>query len=293
MYRCDPCESCSQCNSPPLTFYLRQVHNERHLSLQREARMAGRPMPNPVPFLDSNVDPRANFPRSLPEALRPHPLGLHAEQLRVYQAFNRPPRQPQPQQQQKVGAAASLDAAPTAASSAAAAQSAAQAAANAARGSASNAGQSAADGAPAPPRTLSRVQAAEKYIQTLQRLEGALQTIFAESGGPNSTVRLRELPPNHPVRAWLRDMHLTGQSTLAPDCDAAAGEFAERILKRMFEVPRPCPVLRLEAYLEILRTLRNVTEGRLVTRLTATLIGAPGCVHGFLPLHFVRILLTM
>ena len=214
----------------------RRVHNERHLSLQREARMAGRPMPNPVPFLDSNVDPRANFPRSLPEALRPHPLGLHAEQLRVYQAFNRPPRQPQPQQQQKVGAAASLDAAPTAASSAAAAQSAAQAAANAARGSASNAGQSAADGAPAPPRTLSRAQAAEKYLQTLQRLEVALQTIFADSGGANSAVRLRELPANHPVRAWLRDMHLTGQTTLAPDCDDAAGEFAERILKRMFEV---------------------------------------------------------
>jgi CCR4-NOT transcription complex subunit 1 len=247
----------------------RRLHNERHQSLMREARMAGRPMPNPVPFLDSNVDPTARFPRSLPEVLRPHPLGLHEGQLRVYQAFNRAPRQPQPQK--SVAGVAALDAAPTAASSAAAA--AAQAAEASARGATGSAG-SGADGQ-ALPRTMTHAQATEKYLKTLNRLEGALQKIFADSGGNLCTVRLRELAANHQVRSWLREVHVTGQSTIAAACDEAASGFAERVLKRMFEVPRPCPVLRLESYLEILRTLRNVTEGRLVTRLTSVLIGGP------------------
>lgn len=46
------------------------------------------------PFFDMSIFNNLRYPGALPDALRPKPGGLHPQQLLVYEAFQRVPRQP-------------------------------------------------------------------------------------------------------------------------------------------------------------------------------------------------------
>ena len=46
------------------------------------------------PFYDMSIFSKGRYPTALPELLRPKPGGLHPQQLSVYEAFQRIPRQP-------------------------------------------------------------------------------------------------------------------------------------------------------------------------------------------------------
>lgn len=67
---------------------------------QKHREMTGKP------FFDMSIfNPNQRYPENLPEPLRPKPGGLRREQLQVYEAFHRIPRQPTAQQNNSLNSA--------------------------------------------------------------------------------------------------------------------------------------------------------------------------------------------
>jgi len=184
------------------------------------------------PFYDMSIFGNGNqrYPGALPEQLRPKPGGLRSEQLRVYEAFQKMPRQPAP------GGTAGASA-PIARSD-------------------SSVGSSS---------TGKSVQ--QVNVEVLQAIAGKIDsavTSLLSAAGPRAPeVTFSMLPPDHEIRQLLAAVQrvmpnadASGNRALSTSEKESVLGFSQRIFKRLYELTLSEP-LRLEAFVALLETLNK------------------------------------
>ena len=181
------------------------------------------------PFYDMSIfgTGTQRYPSALPEALRPKPVGLRNEQLLVYEAFQRMPRQPSvptsdPQNTLPTNPAASED-------------------------------------------TLSGNNGSKINVEALStiagKLDNAVTTLLTATGPRAREVTLAMLPPDHDIKQLLATAQQCTSSAASAghlsssETDAILG-FAQSIFKRLYELRLSEP-LRLEAFVAMLEALNE------------------------------------
>jgi len=183
------------------------------------------------PFYDMSIFNSTNqrYPAALPESLRPKPVGLRSEQLHVYEAFQRIPRQPNvPAQQQ---------------------------------GGASNAISPASDAAGSMGNKDAAKFNVESFTRIAMKLENVITTLLTAAGSRAPEITLSILPADHEVKQLLfaskqmtTSVPAAGQLA-APEQDSVL-QFAQNIFKRLYELRLSEP-LRLEAFVGLLDSLNG------------------------------------
>lgn len=183
---------------------------------QRHRELTGKPY-----FEMSIFSPEHRYPAALPEPLRPKPGGLRSDQLLVYEAFQRIPRQPSVQ---PVNPATAV-----------------------------SGGIGAAGG-----KVNGRFSI--ELISTIAtKLESAITSLLSQVGPRAPEITLSRIPLEHEIKQLLlgaKQMTTAVASTGALtklENDSALG-FAQHIFKRLYELRLSEP-LRLEAYVALLDTL--------------------------------------
>jgi len=183
---------------------------------QRHREMTGKP------YFDMSIfNPDQRYPAALPEPLRPKPGGLRSEQLLVYEAFQRIPRQPSAQQTSTVNQGAS--------------------------GPGLGAGK--ANGR----------FSIEVVSSIATKLENAVTALITQVGSRAPEITLSRIPADHEIKQLIlaaKQMTTAVASNGAltkPENDSALG-FAQHIFKRLYELRLSEP-LRLEAFVALLEAL--------------------------------------
>jgi CCR4-NOT transcription complex subunit 1 len=183
---------------------------------QRHREMTGKP------YFDMSIfNPDQRYPAALPEPLRPKPGGLRSEQLLVYEAFQRIPRQPSAQQTSAVNQGAS--------------------------GPGLEAGK--ANGR----------FSIEVVSSIATKLENAVTALITQVGSRAPEITLSRIPAEHEIKQLIlaaKQMTTAVASNGAltkPENDSALG-FAQHIFKRLYELRLSEP-LRLEAFVALLEAL--------------------------------------
>ena len=188
-----------------------------------------------APFFDlSSYGSGHRYPGALPEPLRPKPGGLRNEQLRVYEAFHRPARQPENSSSTSAGIASPRPAV-----------------------------------APEPVSGSKAYTGQKLNLEALQaiasKVDSAVTSILSAAGPRAPEVTLSMLPPQHEMRQLL-----SAVQQVIPNANPAGGNpaalstsekeavlgFSQSIFKRLYELTLSEP-LRLEALVAL---LENVNE---------------------------------
>ena len=223
---------------------------------QRHREMSGKPFYDMSIF--GNSDQR--YPDALPEPLRPKPGGLRNEQLLVYEAFQRIPRQPTAQQQ--------------------------TIAANPAGG-----------GTSATPAGKSNVRFNVEVISSIaMKLENAVTALLAQAGPHAPEITLSRIPMEHEIRQLIIAAKQMTTSVAANGAltslenDSALG-FAQTIFRRLYELRLSEP-LRLEAFVALLEAL-NICCRQLEKDLGTWATYAPADTDAKRKLHRTVLLLLL
>eukprot|EP00984_Skeletonema_dohrnii_P021519 scaffold10775_cov119-Skeletonema_dohrnii-CCMP3373.AAC.4 len=164
------------------------------------------------------------YPRELPDMLRPKPGGLRPEQLLVYEAFQRIPRQPQPTQSS----------------------------------SESQSGQSTGDAS-----NNSSGQLNMNAISAIAlKLDKTVETLLNTAGPRAQEISLAMIPPEHEIKQLIaaipRVVASVGDpSSLSSSDTDSILSFSQGILKRIYEVDLS-QRLRLEALIALLEMLNKI-----------------------------------
>jgi CCR4-NOT transcription complex subunit 1 len=196
---------------------------EESISQGLSARRKHREQAVNQPFYDMSVfgSESQRFPRSLPEPLRPQRGGLRPEQLRVYEAFQRMPRQ--------------VSAGPGGISQGALV---------------SRSDMELPKGTPAQRLNM------EALNQIAAKIDSSVTSLLSAAGSRAPEVTLSMLPTEHEVRQLLAAVHQVIPRTLSePEKKSALG-FAQSIFRRLYELDLSEP-LRLEALVALLEKMNE------------------------------------
>lgn len=183
---------------------------------QKHRELTGKPY-----FETSIFSPEHRYPAALPEPLRPKPGGLRNDQLLVYEAFQRIPRQPSVQQ---VNPASTVSG-----------------------GIGSVSGK------------VNGRFSIELISSIATKLEVAISSLLAQVGTRAPEITLSRIPLEHEIKQLLlgAKQMTTAVATMGAltklENDSALG-FAQHIFKRLYELRLSEP-LRLEAYVALLDAL--------------------------------------
>ena len=184
------------------------------------------------PFYDMSIFNNGyQYPSGLPEPLLPKPGGLRNEQLRVYEAFQRIPRQPSVTSQQQNSNGPANDS-------------------NQITSEVSGQGQK------LPPKVNM-----EAFTRIALKLESSITSLLTNNKDRAAEITLNRLPANHEIK------HLIVVSKQMTSSIASAGTmtsseqdsilgFAQNIFKRLYELRLSEP-LRLEAFVGLLEALNE------------------------------------
>lgn len=187
------------------------------------------------PYYDMSIFGSGNqrYPGALPEPFRPKPGGLRSEQLRVYEAFQRMPRQP--------GASSSF---------------------GGAAGPAASSTRSSGMPGSADSSISSKVGVRQLNIEALSALTGkldnAVTSLLSAAGQRAPEVTLSMLPAEHEVRQLLSvvpQVIPSAQALTKTEKEALLG-FSQSIFKRLYELSLSAP-LRLEALVSLLEQINE------------------------------------
>eukprot|EP00978_Attheya_sp_CCMP212_P003167 scaffold6570_cov51-Attheya_sp.AAC.6 len=209
------------------------------------------------PFYDMSIfgNGSQRYPSALPEPLRPKPGGLRREQLLVYEAFQRMPRQPvassQQQQQSTVaGPTGMVIGGPSS--------------------SDRDVNLSSSNNVPAGNAAASAVSGQQQFnVDALSaiagKLDSAVTTLLSAAGPRAPEITLSMLPADHDVRQLLAAVQRVAaavtsnsgevKALTAADTDTILG-FAQGVFKRLYELSLSEP-LRLEALVALLEALKK------------------------------------
>lgn len=173
------------------------------------------------------------YPAALPEPLRPKPVGLRNDQLLVYDAFQRLPRQPSvPNQQQR----------------------------NSANTSPTSLGVGSAPALPSSSKAGTKVNV-EALSTIAAKLDATISSLLNAAGPRAAEIALSMLPPDHEIKSLLlmarqmtTSVALNGALS-STETDSVLG-FAQSIFKRLYEL-RISEPLRLEAFVALLEALNE------------------------------------
>ncbi|CAM9338037.1 unnamed protein product [Scytosiphon promiscuus] len=195
------------------------------------------------PFYDMSIFNNLRYPGGLPDSLRPKPGGLLPQQLLVYEAFQRVPRQPP--------------------------------ALGGMQGGVSAAAQAAGRGLSPKGVELTLEQALSAWQGAIGRLDmaiGGLLTAHRRAGGPELTLHAANR--DQELSAALQEIVTVGKSVPVTSREEALTKFARAVFNRLFEMargkedsPAAVPLLRVEVYAAVLelclRTVRtSLVAGR-------------------------------
>ncbi len=186
------------------------------------------------PFYDMSIFNNSNqrYPASLPEPLLPKPGGLRSEQLLVYEAFQRIPRQPNVTSQQQSTSSGTSSSTPVSAE---------------VTGSTSN--------KPAPKFNM------EAFTRIVLKLESSISALLTSAGHRAQEITLSRLPADHEVKQLLlASKQMTSSVAVGGPMSTAEQDsilsFAQNIFKRLYELRLSEP-LRLEAFVALLDALNE------------------------------------
>jgi CCR4-NOT transcription complex subunit 1 len=187
------------------------------------------------PYYDMSIfgNGSQRYPGALPEPLRPKPGGLRSEQLRVYEAFQRMPRQPG--SSNAFGSAAGLGAS--------------SARSSGMPGSADSSMQS---------KGGARQLNVEALSALTGKLDNAVTSLLSAAGPRAPEVTLSILPAEHEVRQLLSVVPqvIPGAQALTKTEKEALLGFSQSIFKRLYELSLSAP-LRLEALVALLEQINE------------------------------------
>ena len=186
------------------------------------------------PFYDMSIFNNGNqrYPASLPEPLLPKPGGLRNEQLHVYEAFQRIPRQPSVTSQQQSNASGANPLTPVTSDG---------------NGSTTN-------------KTASKFNM-DAFTRIALKLENSITALLTSAGHRAPEITLNRLPSDHEVKQLLHASKQMASSVAAAgnmsstEQDSILG-FAQNIFKRLYELRLSEP-LRLEAFVSLLDALNE------------------------------------
>jgi len=180
------------------------------------------------PFYDMSIFANTNqrYPSALPEQLRPQPGGLRPDQLRVYDSFQRAPRQPVflAQQQGDSGDVVGVG---------------------------STSLQGSKEG---------KVVNVEALAALTTKIDNAVTGLLSAAGPRAAEITLSMLPTEHEVKRLIVATNrilpakVSASPALSPEESDAVLGFAQGIFKRLYELSLAEP-LRLEAYVGLLEVL--------------------------------------
>ena len=172
------------------------------------------------PYYDASIFDAGRYPKELPDALRPKPGGLRPDQLAVYDAFQRIPRQPAP---------------------------------SAPRPDGPGADPLGADGPPPTAGAGGQLNMTAMNAIAL-KLNGSVTTLLTTAGPRAPEISLAMIPPEHEIKQLIaavpRVVAGGGGTLSSADNDAVLG-FAQGIFKQLYEVTLS-ERLRLEALVALL-----------------------------------------
>ncbi len=182
------------------------------------------------PFYDMSIFNNGNqYPASLPEPLLPKPGGLRNEQLHVYEAFQRIPRQPSvTSQQQNVNA-------------------------NATSSNSETGGQTSN-------KAVAKFNM-DAFTRIALNLENSITALLTSAGHRAPEITMSRLPSDHEVVQLLQKSKQMATSVAAAgtmpttEQDSILG-FAQNVFKRLYELRLSEP-LRLEAFVGLLDSLNE------------------------------------
>jgi CCR4-NOT transcription complex subunit 1 len=184
------------------------------------------------PFYDMSIfgNGSQRYPGALPEPLRPKPGGLRSDQLRVYEAFERMPRQ-----QGSTDGFGNADGLGV---------------------SSRSAGMQGADVMLA--KSTGRQLNIDALTALSAKLDSAVSSLLSAAGQRAPEVTLSILPPEHEVRQLLGAVSQVlpnAQAITKPEKEAILG-FSQGIFKRLYELSLSAP-LRLEALVGLLEQINK------------------------------------
>jgi len=186
------------------------------------------------PFYDMSIFSNSNqrYPASLPEPLLPKPGGLRNEQLLVYEAFQRIPRQPNVTAQQQTTNSGTNSLTPVSSEVTA---------------STSN--------KPAPKFNM------DAFTRIVLKLENSITALLTSAGHRAQEITLSRLPADHEVKQLLlASKQMTSSVAVGGPMSTAEQDsilsFAQNIFKRLYELRLSEP-LRLEAFVALLDALNE------------------------------------
>jgi len=224
------------------------------------------------PFYDMSIfgNGSQRYPSALPEPLRPKPSGLRNEQLLVYEAFQRMPRQPTvPPSQVQPGSSSSSQA--------------------------GNGGTNSAFSTTSSKSTSAKVDV-EALSTIAGKLDNAVTSLLNAAGSRSSDITLSRLPSDHEVKQLLHAAQQMVTSTnsdgslISTETDAVLG-FSQGIFKRLYELHLTEP-LRLESFVALLEALSQCCR-QLGQDLSTWATYAPTETEGQRDLHRTILLLLM
>lgn len=228
---------------------------------QRHREISGKP------FYDMSifVNTEQRYPDALPEPLRPKPGGLRNEQLLVYEAFQRIPRQPTAQQPSSTSTVS------TAAST--------------------------AGSVPGTPAGKTNARFSVEVISSIaMKLESAVTALLAQVGPRAPEITLSRIPVEHEIKQLILASKQMTTSVAANGAltslenDSALG-FAQTIFRRLYELRLSEP-LRLEAFVALLESL-NICCRQLEKDLGTWATYAPADTDAKRKLHRTVLLLLL
>jgi len=192
------------------------------------------------PFFDMSVFQSGNrYPNGLPEPLRPtpRPQGLTVEQLRVYELFQRSPRQPiVPPNRASVGPGGLQG-----------------------KLASVKPGMPTKNGpalSPTGPQ-LTAQQALQEWKVCLSQLERSMQEVVAQSPG-GRTAALNRFPRDHDVIKALKDMRSIGNAAIPSQRDEPIRIIVQHVFKRLYDI-NAGEKFRFEVHFAMLEILRDMT----------------------------------
>jgi CCR4-NOT transcription complex subunit 1 len=185
------------------------------------------------PFYDMSIFNNGNqrYPASLPEPLLPKPGGLRNEQLHVYEAFRRIPRQPSVTSQQQSNTAGGNPLTP-----------------------------SPAEGPGSANKTASKFNM-DAFTRIALKLESSITALLTSAGHRAPEITLNRIPSDHEVKQLLLAAKQISSSVAVAGSMSSAEQdsilgFAQNIFKRLYELRLSEP-LRLEAFVALLDALNE------------------------------------
>ncbi|GMH87968.1 hypothetical protein TL16_g11021, partial [Triparma laevis f. inornata] len=210
------------------------------------------------PFYDMSIFNNARYPNALPEPLRPKPGGLGAQQLMVYEAFQRIPRQPV-----VAGSQPGIE------------------------GATNQPGAPGAPGAPPPAAGVVADGNMKTLTMMAQKLNLSVNSLLAAAGNRSGEVTYMMLPENHEVKSIIAEIRKVGGAS----SDDVSLSFAQTIFKQMYDLTLNEP-LRLESLIEILTAI-NEGCSKLSKDLTVWVTYAPMSTEDEKKLHRTVLLLLV